>query len=263
MSARRALELYKKKEKNLTAIERVLSQYGDAWVWCSFDPRTKVLPAWVVGKRTRKNARQLVEKVKACSDGHIPFFSSDELKHYQNALLQAYGIREPNPQGPRGRGRPRKPRLLPPPDLRYAQVIKHRRKGRVIKITTRVIFGKEEEVMELLRSSPVSHSINISLVERNNLSLRQSSRRLTRKTNGFSKEMDKLYNQLCLALAYYHFVKEHRGLRLRSNDSKRKWQPRTPAMAANITNHIWSTRELATCRIPNRIPKGTSIKLGH
>jgi len=120
----------------------------------------------------------------------------------------------------------------------------------VISITTKVIFGKEQEVKELLQASPVSKSVNISFVERNNLTLRQQSRRLGRKTNGFSKDISKLEAQLYLALGYYHFVKEHFGLRRESKDNNKKWVQRTPAMAAGITDHIWSTRELLIYRVP-------------
>jgi len=244
------VELCKKKEKNLTPLEKILAHYGDAWVWLGFDPISKLLPAFVVGKRTKANAYRLVEKIHRASDGAIPLFTSDELRHYRDALLRVYGIREEVPKGPRRRGRPRKPKLRPPPELRYAQVVKHRRKGRVISITTKVIFGKEQEVKELLQASPVSKSVNISFVERNNLTLRQHSRRLGRKTNGFSKDISKLEAQLYLALGYYHFVKEHFGLRGESKDNNKKWVQRTPAMAAGITDHIWSTRELLIYRVP-------------
>ncbi|MBC8358128.1 MAG: hypothetical protein H8E54_04155 [Candidatus Aminicenantes bacterium] len=244
------MELCKKKEKNLTPLEKILAHYGDAWVWLGFDPVSKVLPAFVVGKRTKANAYRLVEKIHRATDGTIPLFTSDELRHYRDALLRVYGIQEEVPKGPRRRGRPRKPKLRPPPELRYAQVVKHRRKGRVISITTKVIFGKEQEVKELLQASPVSKSVNISFVERNNLTLRQQSRRLGRKTNGFSKDISKLEAQLYLALGYYHFIKEHFGLRGESKDNNKKWVQRTPAMAAGITNHIWSTRELLIYRVP-------------
>jgi IS1 family transposase len=194
------VELCKKKEKNLTPLEKILAHYGDAWVWVGFDPITKIVPAFVVGKRTKANAYRLVEKICRTTDGAIPLFTSDELHHYRDALLRVYGIREEVPKEPRRRGRPRKPNLRPPPELRYAQVVKHRRKGRVISLTTKVIFGKEHEVNELLEKSPVSKSINISFVERNNLTLRQQSKRLGRKTNGFSKDIGRLEAQLCLAL---------------------------------------------------------------
>ena len=262
MSTRWALEFCKKKEKNLTAVEKILAHYGDAWVWAGFDPVSKVLPAFVVGKRTKTNAYKLIEKIYCITDGVIPFFTSDELRHYKDALLRVYGIPEDMPKGPRKRGRPKKPKLMPPPELRYAQVVKHRQKGRVVSITTKVIFGKEEEIKRLLEASPVSNSVNTSFIERNNLTLRQHSRRLGRKTNGFSKDISKLQAQLYLALGYYHFVKEHFGLRQESKHQGKKWDQRTPALTAGITDHIWSTRELLTYRVPwtsfNRI--GTTGK---
>jgi IS1 family transposase len=244
------VELCKKKEKNLTPLEKILAHYGDAWVWLGFDPIAKIVPAFVVGKRTKANAYKLVERIYRVTDGAIPLFTSDELRHYRDALLRVYGIHEEAEKRPRRRGRPRKPKLRPPPELRYAQVVKHRRKGRVVSITTKVIFGKEHEVKELLEASPVSTGVNISFVERNNLSVRQQSKRLARKTNGFSKDIGRLEAQLCLALGYYHFVKEHFGLRRASTDNRIKWAQRTPAMAASITDHIWSTRELLMYRVP-------------
>jgi IS1 family transposase len=244
------VELCKKKEKNLTPLERILAHYGDAWVWVGFDPVAKTLPAFVVGKRTKANAYKLVEKIYRVTDGVIPFFTSDELKHYKDALLNVYGIPEEIPKEPRKRGRPKKPTRRPPPGLNYAQVVKHRRKGRVASISSKVIFGKEEEIKKLLEASPVSNSVNISFIERNNLTLRQHSRRLGRKTNGFSKDIGKLEAQLYLALGHYHFVKEHFGLRQESKEHSKKWVQRTPAIAAGITDHIWSTRELLIYRVP-------------
>jgi len=212
------VELCKKKEKNLTPLEKILSHYGDAWVWLGFDPVSKVVPVLVVGKRTKANAYKLVERIYRVTDGAIPLFTSDELRHYRDAVLRVYGIREEVPKGPRKRGRPRKSKLRPHPGLRYAQVVKHRRKGRVISIATKVIFGKDEEVKQCLEKSPGSNSVNISFVERNNLTLRQQSRRLGRKTNGFSKDIGRLEAQFSLALGYYHFVKEHFGLRREPTD---------------------------------------------
>jgi len=53
-----------------------------------------------------------------------------------------------------------------------------------------------------------------------------------------------------LASGYYHFVKTHLGLRQKVYDGLRKWRQRTPALAAQITDHIWSTRELLVYRVP-------------
>jgi len=188
------------KEKDLTPLEKIPAHYGDARVWVAFDPVSKILPAFVVSKRTKANVYRLVEKLSRVTGGAILFFTSAELVHHTGALLRVYGIFEELPEGPRKRGRPRKSNLRAPPELRYAQVVKHRRKGRVVSITTKVILGKEQEVQRPLETPPVSKRDNISFIERNNLTLGQHSGRLGRKSNGFSRDIRKLEVQLHLAL---------------------------------------------------------------
>ena len=184
------------------------------------------------------------------TDGTIPLFTSDKLSHYPKALLETYGIEKPAKRQPGTRGRPPRPKRLLPKELQYAQVVKKRRKGRVVKIETRVIFGSKKKVNQILIGSPVSKKVNISFTERNNLSLRHQSKRLSRKTLCFSKQKRMLELALYLALAYYHFAKEHQGLRQRIYKQKpKKWRYRTPAMAAKITDHIWSTHELMAYRV--------------
>jgi len=101
----------------------------------------------------------------------IPFFTSDELKHYKDALLKVYGVHEVvEPTGKRGR--PRKPQVLPVEELDCAVVHKERKKGRVVRVTTRVVFGSPERIEHKLENSPVSSYVNTSFVERNNLSIR-------------------------------------------------------------------------------------------
>jgi IS1 family transposase len=247
-----------KKEDHLTPRDELLGMYGDAWVWIAFSPVCKLVPAWVVGKRTLANARKLVFRLKSATDGHIPFFTSDELPHYATALLEAYGIAyTPSRQGTRGRHP--LPRKAPPPDLCYAVVVKERENGRVVKVTTRIVYGSEQQVSAALKASPVSTTINTYGVERNNLTIRQQSRRMGRKVNAFSKERDYLEYQLTLAFAYYHFVQPHRGLRQPlpkpiptkgPRASYKKWKPMTPAMAAGLTDHVWSMDELLSYRVP-------------
>src|SRR5207247_10729161 len=125
-----------------------------------------------------------------------------------------------------------------PNGLLYAHVVKRRRRGRVVEITTRVVFGTEKAVETKLKSSPVSKHINTSFVERNNLTMRHQNRRLVRKTIAFSKKRERLEKQLYLAFAYYHFVKPHLGLRQEIMDKNKKYQNQTPATFAGITNHI-------------------------
>jgi len=247
-----------KKEAHLTPLEKLQEVYGDAWVWIAFSPVCKLVPAWVVGKRTLRHARRLVFRLKSATNGQVPFFTSDELPHYAEALLEVYGEWVQPPR--RGtRGRFPKPRRVPPPELCYAVVVKQRESGRVVEVTTRIVYGTTEQVEAALRASPVSSTINTYGVERNNLTTRQHSRRLGRKVNAFSKDPDYLEHQLTLAFAYYHFVIPHRGLRQRlprslptkgRQGSRKKWNQVTPAMAAGLTDHVWTMDELLSFRVP-------------
>jgi hypothetical protein len=122
-----------------------------------------------------------------------------------------------------------------------------------------LVYGTLAQVEAALQVSPVSRTINTYGVERNNLTVRQHARRLGRKVNAFSKEPDYLGHQLTLAFAYYHFVVPHRSLRQRlphslltkgPNGSRKKWKPVTPAMAAGLTDHVWTMDELLSFRVP-------------
>jgi hypothetical protein len=137
-------------------------------------------------------------------------------------------------------------------------VVKQREKGRVVDVSYRIVFGNEPQIEQYLKQSSVSQTINTSFVERDNLTLRQSNRRLTRKTNGFTKELPWLEKQLWVSLAYYHLVLPHHSLRLplaepvatRGSGSEKRWQRVTPAMAAGLTDHVWTTSELLSYRVP-------------
>lgn len=249
----------RKKEDTLEPIEKILTESGDAWVWTCFAPVPKLIPAFVVGKRTRENAHRLLATLASVTDGTIPFFTSDDLPHYTGAVLQTYGVLEQGKRRPGQRGRLRKPRVLPPPELRDALVVKKREQGRVVSVGTEILFGDEATISALLAASPVRNTINTSYVERQNLTIRQGARRLTRKAQAFSKERDWLEKQLWLAFAYYHFVLPHLGLRQKlpepiptkgERGSPKKWQPVTPAMAASLPDHPWTMEGLLSFRVP-------------
>ena len=249
-----------KKEKHLTAFEKLTGRYGDAWVWIAFDPVHKLTPAWRVGQRTLTDAKKFMKALKSKHDAHIPFFTSDDLPHYADALLDVYG-EEYTPQRQGTRGRFPLPRKRPPPDLCYAVVVKERAGHRLVKVSTRLVYGTQPQLLTLLHTSPVSKTISTYGVERNHLTVRQHSRRLGRKVNAFSKKRRYLKYQLALAFAYYHFCCPHRGLRQKLDPplptknglgSPKKWRPVTPAMAAGLTDHVWTIDELLSFRVPPR-----------
>jgi len=157
-----------KKEDRLTALEKLAGRYGDTWIWTAFDPVCKVVPAWRVGKRTLNEATQFMKALKNRLDEHMPFFTSADLPHYADALLEVYGVVHTPPRR-FPRGRPPGPRLIPPPDLVYAVVVKERESGQVVRVTTRIVYGTEAQVRQRLRASPVSDTISTYGVERNRL----------------------------------------------------------------------------------------------
>jgi IS1 family transposase len=198
----------------LTDADQDHPDWADAWVWVAVDPITKLILHAVIAKRTKPQAKRFIEGLAAKLSGPPPLFTSDELPHYQTALAEYYSTVIPAP--PTGkRGRPKKPMVQIDPQLHYATVHKTRDNGKVVNVERRIIFGKEQDINTILAQSPVSHTINTAYVERNNLNLRQHSRRLTRKTNGFSKVKRNLEAQVILVMAYYNFVLSHRSLKIK------------------------------------------------
>lgn len=245
------------KDEQLAGAKVLATTYGDTWIWLAFAPAWRLVVAFVVGKRTQAEANLLLERVASVSPATIPFFTSDQLAAYRTALLHVYGRWEqPARNGTRGRQPHR--RRVAPPELLYAQVVKQRERGTVVSVSTEVVFGDVAAIEARLAQSQSSQAVNTSFVERKNLSLRQHNRRLTRKTLGFSKELPWLEKQLWLSLAYYHLVLPHLSLRralvepepTRGTGSARHWCQITPAMAAGITDHVWTTSELLSYRVP-------------
>jgi hypothetical protein len=198
--------------------------------------------------RSAAEATAFLGAFKARTDGHAPLFTSAKLPAYVAALIASYSTPEP-PPAKRGRGRPRKtPRRVLDAELLYAQVDKRRAEGRVVEIRRRIIFGAEEIIPQVLGAQ----QINTAYVERDNLTSRQSKGRLVRKTLAHSKKSYFLRRQLELEDAYFNFVRPHQALRIALSQPAlgRKWQPRTPAMAAGLTDHIWTLEELLSYRVP-------------
>jgi len=245
-----------KKERTLTEWEKLHTEWGDTWVWIAFDPVHKLVIAVLVGERGAKEAIGLVDRLRArLTETCEPLSTSDSLPHYVKAILKAFGVWiQPRRQG--NRGRFPKPRQVPPEGLQYATVHKERENGRVVSVKTKVVYGNPDQIEALLTS--LGQKINTSFVERINLTLRLLISRLHRKTLCFSKKREYLAHHIHLALAYYHFARYHTSLRVelpepiptRGNGSPKKWQQQTPAMAAGLTDHKWSLRELLMCPVP-------------
>jgi IS1 family transposase len=215
-------------------------QDDGTWIWTAVDPVSKAVLAHVIGARRQRFADRIVAKVKERISG-MPFFVSDGLKLYTQAILNMYGQWMEYPRTGR-RGRPRKPDLAPTPDLRYAQVVKHQHKGHLVEVERKVIFGND-----ILASD-----ITTSFVERCNLTMRQENKRLERKTLAFSKKVHELDNQMTLYFAHFNICRSHMSLKQKSVSGKSARC--TPMMKLGKTDHVWSLRELLTFPYHNISP---------
>ena len=130
------------------------------------------------------------------------------------------------------------------PQLLYGQVLKQLdERHRITHVEKRIVYG----------SVPLA-DITTSSLESQNLNFRHENRRLTQKTIAFSKKRDTLKDQLSLYQATFNLTRPHRGLARKSEQpivgwSMKKWQPVTPAMAAGLTNHVWSLEELLSYKL--------------
>jgi hypothetical protein len=160
---------------------------------------------------------------------------SDGWGGIREAMVEVYG------QVPEYSGVGRPPtKKRPQPGWQYLQMIKQRENGRVVGTRLKVVFGDKEEVLALLGKST-------AYVERTHLTMRHFNSRLTRKTLGYSKVVEMHEAAAVWEDTGYNLVRPVKTLRLQAaNDPQRRWWPRTPAMAAGLTDHIWTVKELLT-----------------
>jgi len=205
------------------------------------DPEHKLVVAVVPGKRTAESAETLVEEFRRRTGGRLmDLMTSDDYPAYETAILHAYGetVTPPRTGKP---GRPKASYQAPPPGLIYATVTKRREKGRVVEIGTRIVFGTIAAVLTALGMSKVSRAINTAFIERENGTDRHRNARKARKTYRFSKEWRRHEAVTYLSMYCYNFCWPVRTLT--RVDAQGRLRRRTPAMAAGLTDHIWSMAE--------------------
>jgi hypothetical protein len=170
--------------------------------------------------------------------------TSDEYPAYATAIGEVFS--EPVPTPPRRP--PGRPRVVPerrlPEEVIYATVHKHHEDNRVIAVEARQVFGSPEALEDLLDESAASHRVNISFVKRQNGTDRGRNARKGRKTYRFSKDWQVHEAMTYLTLYSYNCCGRVRTLRVK--DEHGRWQERSPALAAGLTDHVWTWREWFT-----------------
>ncbi len=199
------------KQKNVPEDKQGEYGYGDVWTWVAIDADTKLTATWLVGLRTVECATHFINDLKARIANRIQL-TTDGHKVYINAVENAFGA-----------------------DIDYA--ILNKLYGEDVKAEKRYspveCIGAEKKVIQ---GNPDNKAISTSFVERQNLTMRMSMRRFTRLTNGFSKKVENLEYAVALHFMYYNFARPHKTLA--------SPYPRTPAMAAGISDRIWTVEDI-------------------
>jgi len=187
------------------------------WIFAAIEVWSRMWISKVVGNRNYRNIKILLDQViDACQIVNPFIFTTDGFEPYSwaaKSLLDSICL--------------------------YAQVIKKRRKNRVIKVERRLIIGTKQKMEQLLFESEDSLTINTSFIERLNLTIRQGCAYLERRTACHSRRKDLLANNLALQMCYYNFVRLHSALKFGD-------ETRTPAMQAGLVKKQLSFREIFT-----------------
>src|SRR5438105_12280956 len=180
---------------------------GDAYTFVGIERNTKLVLAWHLGQRGIEDTEAFTEKLNEATSGYFQL-TTDGFRPYENAVSYSLGTRVDyamlikvygaNPEG----------------EQKYSPPV-------VVDTKTKIMIG-----------DPDPSRICTSIVERSNLSMRTSIRRLTRLTNAFSKKWENLKAMLAVYFAYYNFCRIHSSIRC------------TPAMESKITSHVWELRDL-------------------
>jgi IS1 family transposase len=230
------------------AISRL--ERSPSWVWTAMDPKSKLLVVVDVGCRTLAMAQRVVRQVtRVWAPGCVPLFLTDGLKDYGTALLTHFG-QWMHPERRQDKGPMPKPRWMPLPELLYAQVVKSYRRRRIVGVKHRVVFGTQLAIEQVL--ARWGWTINTAFIERLNLDIRQCVAAVGRRVNTLCQGAAGVRDQLALFQVYHNFVLPHASLRqpllvpeaTNGRGSAKLWRPCTPAMAAGLTDHVWSLKEV-------------------
>lgn len=240
--------------KDDEAIERL--ERSPDWVSTAMDPQSKLLVVVDVGCRTLAMAQRVVHQVsRVLVPGCVPLGLTDGLKDYPTALLTHFGYWI-QPERRQDKGPRPKPRWMPLPALLYAQVVKAYRRRRLVGVTHRVVFGTQLAIKQVLASW--GWTINTACIERLNLDIRQCVAAVGRRVNPLCQGEAGLQDRLVLFQVYHNVVFPHASLRQRlshpevtnGSGSAKVWRPCTPALAAGLTDHVWSLKEVLLYRVP-------------
>jgi transposase-like protein len=186
----------------------------------------------------------LVQMVRACALSLAMLVCVDGLASYVTAFRRVF--RRPVHTGHRGR-----PRLVPEKGLLLGQVVKRYAQRHVVSVSCRVVCGTAEAIGAVLTATKRGQGINTAYIERLNATFRSALVPLVRRGRAIAHKETVLTAGMYLVGCAYNFCWHHESLRLAAPEgASRKWQERTPAMAAGLTDHHWTMLELLGYQVP-------------
>jgi len=201
------------KEKNVPDQLKGTFGYGDVWTWVALEADTKIIPCWHIGWRSASDAQDFISNLAGRLANRVQL-TTDGHRPYLEAVEGAFGSQ-----------------------IDYAMLIKLYGSDPVAekRYSPAKCLGAESQPIQ---GNPDPKKISTSYVERQNLTMRMSMRRFTRLTNAFSKKLENHTLALALYFMHYNFARPHKSL---ANP-----YPTTPAMAAGVSDHIWTIEEIVS-----------------
>lgn len=198
------------KERNVKAAKAAPEGSGNVWTWTALDADSKMIVSWAVGGRDAETARDVMEDLQSRVKSRMQL-TTDGLRLYLDAVQEAFGA----------------------DGVDYAQLIKiygaAPGKGDERRYSPAECIGAKKMRVD---GEPDPKHVSTSFVERQNLNMRMGMRRFTRLTNAFSKKVENHCHALSLYFMFYNFCRIHKTLKV------------SPAMAAGVTDRLWSMEDI-------------------
>ncbi len=226
---------------------RVKQQGQIVWLAMAVQVATRLwLGAVMSPQRDMTLITALVHQIRRCALCRPVLMCVDGWRAYVSALQSVF--REAIPTGARGR-----PVLRPWDGVVIAQVVKQYAHGHVVGVIRRIVQGMEAQVRDLLHRTQGGGVINTAYIERLNATFRSRLAGLVRRGRSLVRQTTTLRAGVYLVGTVYNFCTYHESLRLPlliGRSGRQHWVPRTPAMAAGLTDHRWTVQELLTYHVP-------------
>ena len=227
---------------------KVKTQQGTYWMALAMAVSTRL---WLGGVVSRKRdlglIRALADKVRGIALCRPLLLAVDGLSSYVTAFRLAFRSKLPRWGGATGRRK-----LVSWPNIAIVQVVKQRVEG-VLSVDRRIVQGSKEMIAHLIQTTQKGRGmINTAYIERLNATFRQRLNNLVRRTRTLARRSETLVAGMYIVGCFYNFCDFHHSLRLKLSVGSfgYRWVQRTPAIAAQLTDHQWTPAELFAFKMP-------------